>query len=595
MTGFTDRRFWMLEGFGYANSEEMTAIHTSYNGSVTIDNTTIPGRSCANISAGGYIDIAIPRYDFYPWSDTLRTSGQFFVVQAKVYLDAASYTNQLANNFLLEIWAGLDQRFGVGLSANTSVAQDNWYIKSTDVSTDLAVMNPAYIPPAIPQRTVTDLKVIFYNDGANDGIMFVYVNNFLVTYTAYNYNDWDNIYLRNFRGIRLSGLANQSGPTLWSDLMVYTIARDYRTAIQYQLDALLNTGYINNSTLWGNSFVPMTARVFDITPTTTVGGITQFSTLGGGGNAITALSTLDTNSYVTSTAASQAFRLKVNSPDAATGDNSTAITVTDQSEVLAFQSRIYAKDVAGTSSNFFLTAGDESLTNYRFRYYKLRMCEMLENYTGGYINKVQFLDSTMTRMAFPVGATMRMNNVNASIAAEYSHDRQSNTTIHTNCLSSGGSSVEYYYWSLYLTGESVTWNRQNYVDYILDMGSGNVGPDWYALNVYQPGDYRAIFNNFSVYGSSDANTWYLLGDLINTDNAYANNLNAYIINRRHPAYVNGTWRNLSGNFQLNAAQFEQVALCYTGDPIAGGNLLKAPRTPVPWAQFKDYTIGFNEV
>lgn len=591
MSSFSDRRFWMLEGFGYSTSAQMKSIHTSFNGTVEIDRTTIPGRNCVSISSGGYIDIVNPRYDSYPWAETSQNSTYMQVMQAKVYLDSDTYANLLVNSSLMEMWAGPDRRFGFGISPNTSINQDNWYIRSYDSTSDIAIMTPAYVPPAIPQKTLVDIKVMLYNDGQDDGVVLVFANNFLIAHTLYYGVGFGNG-SRRFRGVRLYGLANQSGPTLWSDVMVYGVPNDYRHNARGFIDHIYQTGTVFTPTLWGNVFVPMSARVLDITPTTTDNATNQFVTIGTG-NAITALSGIDTNQYVTSSAAGQAFRLKVGEPDEATGDGSTPITVTDDSEVLAVQYRMYGKDLGGVANPVSISMEDNSLTNYQYRYYKLRASEITrEDAADGYLQRIAFLDAAGNRLAPPVGATMRLNNVNEIICPEYAFTRASNTAVHTPLLGTSNVGYHYYYTLFDFSGVRPVWNRAYWVfDWIIDMGIGNVGPDWYRLRMYQSGYADRLFNNWSLYGSDDGTSWVVLGD---TMGQFTNDSQTDIINRRHPSYPpGGNIRNLVG-FTLNASQYEQLSVPYTGDPFCAGLIDREPRTPTPWRQFKNYKIGFNE-
>lgn len=600
MSGFSDRRFYMLEGFGYNSTAELRAVHPTYSGTTSIDTTTIPGRRCLNIASGGYHDITIPRYDGYPWSENASSSAYNVVVQAKLYLDVDSYTNLSVDSFLQEIWGGPDRKQGWGLSPNTSVAQDNWYMKATDFASDIAITNPFYTPPGIPPRTLVDVKFMYYSNGEDDGVFALAINNYVVAYTLYyGIYFWIGYNTRRFRGLRLHGLANQTGPTLWSDVMVYGVHNEFKHPFRQIVSDIYYFGTSSNFTLWdingAPNYVPMSARVLDITPTSTDNAVNEFVTLGTG-SPITALSGVDTNQYVTSSAPNQAFRLRVNQPDEATGDGSTPITITDTSEVLATHYRIFGKDLGGTASTVSMTMADDTNLTYQYRYYKLRMSEIYSNAAGGYLNKVQFLDSSLNRLAFPVGATMRLNNVNEFVAQEYrANNRASNTAEHTVCLTASPStSIEHYYAHLEYCGYVAAYNRGNYADYILDMGVGNVGPNWYALQIYQPGYWDRNFTNFSVYGSSDGITWYLLGDSINTNNSNPDNPTVNITNRRHPSYTGGTVRSLV-SFNLNNSQYEQLALTYTGDPMSGGNPLREPRTPIPWAQYKNYSIGFNEL
>lgn len=602
--GFDSRAFRQIEGFNYTTSQ-LRAVYPTYSGLPEIDTTTLPGRSCLSLPAGSYINLNIPRVDG-TWSPTVFNTSRLNVMQAKLYLDADSYTSVSADSLLIAYAtnAGFTWLTGAGLSADSAVNQDRWYLRQADVATNIAINNPRMELPIISQRTWVDFKVVIYPYSTNDAFMAIFVNNYVVAWS----NTADLMDQANsddfFYGLRLYGLANQTGPTLWRDVMFYQISNSsYRTNFVgdfYTPVTSLTSGSIAATILQGQDFVPMTACVYDITPETTDNAVNQFVTLGTG-SPINALSNIDTNQYVTSSAPGQDFRLRVGHPDQATGDNSTAITITDDSEVLAYSYSIRAKDLNGSNSNMIMRVGDETALDYRFRYYKLRLGYWQEgntDLTSHYLQQIYFTDASLARIVPSVGATMRMDNVNGIPAVEIDPvDRTVNTTLFTQLLTNTNAATNIaqgYLRAFRYTGISLGNNPTYYMDLHIDYGVGNAGPDWYSLAVNQTQSASAC-RNMILYGSDDASDWYLLAELTNLP---ASQDVSYIINRRHPSYTSftgsGTVQNISPNFVLNAAQFDQVTEPAEGDPLSAGNPSYPGQVPSLWKQFKNYTIGLRE-
>lgn len=607
--GFDARNFRLLEGFGYTTSQLRT-IYPAYSGLPEIDTTTLPGRNCLSMPAGSNIALRLPRVEAVWGGTTLYATNRVSVLQAKIYLDADTYTNVSANATLASF--GSDINFSnstsVGLSPNTAVNQDNWYLKFADAATDYAVMNPRMELPIIPQRTWVDFKFIIYPvTGAadNDALLFVFINNYIVAWAAGT--DLMDVANANelFHGIRLHGLDNQSGPTLWRDVMVYTFPNTTnRTNLVNEFyTPVLSIGASAGTILHGDVFVPMTASVYDITPTTLDGAVNEFVTVGAG-SPLTALGTIDNNQYITSTAASRNFRLKIGLPPQYTSEDSTVVSITDASEVLAYSYTIRAKDLNGTNSNMRLRLGDEISMNYQYRYYKLRLGNWLEgttDFTSGYLQQVYFTSSALTSGALtrlvPGGSTiMRLDNVYGEPALETDPvDRGVNTTLFTGLLTNATAStniVQPYLRASRLTGLSLADDPSYYMDLHIDHGFGNTGPNWYSLAVNQTQNGFTC-KSMVLYGSDDEETWYLLAEQTNLP---ASTDITYLINRRHPDYASGTIQTLGAtSFQLNAAQFDQVTGIKGGDPFTSGNPTYPSTAPTPWGQFKNYTIGIEEI
>ena len=569
---YSDRYIGFIEGFGYSTNQLRT-IYPSGSNTATVDNSTLD-RNALSLPAGDNILLQIPRYDSSNWSWQIGYNGnnQVTIVQAKIYFDQDNMSNVSELSKLIEIVSGNDYYCTVGIQPNSSTNQDNWLLSTLHANsttpTDYASNDINYAGPAILPRTLHDVKFIIESTYVNvifvDINAYLYVDNKLICSGSLNSNNgnWNSQY---FKAVKLWGMKSQTSSTLWSDVIVYTFTNLSESGIT-----------LGQTTLEGTDLIPISARVFDCTPVTTANGINDFTTVGAG-TAITALSSIDDASYVASSGTDQSFRLK----PAGIGDG----LVLDRNEILAVSQLITAKDTVGAVNNFKFSISDPSLTDYRYRYMRIVAFDYGST-TAVDLRRVRFYDSSSVLLSVPAEATMRLNKCNDVLAVEIAADTSVNTTVHTAKLFNNSDSTIYGD-VLKFTNEDVR-NKNNYVEYLIDFGSGNQAPDWYYFDFlydFVDGNNRG-YMSMAVYGSDDNSSWYLLGSTDNeTENSYTR-----IINRRHASHPEQSYRD-SMNFSLNGGAFDKYRYIWSGDPMSADS---DSRAPIPYRQFKEYLLGFEE-
>lgn len=592
MSGDRNRHIFYAEGFGYTTAQLRQIYRSGTAASTaTIDTTTVPGRNFLRLPANQYLDITLPAYDRYPLTELGVNDSWAWVIQAKVYIDAASYTNVSANSFLMELMSANPGFGAFGLSPNTSTDQDNWWLRSSDSNTDYAINTNNGPQPAIPMRTVRDVKFILRirSPGYPSFQAWAYVDDNRVAYTDNQFNMARGLSL-NFKGIRLWGLNYQSGDTLWGDVIAYRVWVN-----DYDGDETLNRG----ATLTGGAALTKDVRVYDMTPTTTVGGINDFTTVGAG-DPITALSTLDDNTYVASSDFEQVFRLKPGLPAQYTGDNSTTITITDSSNVYGFNYMHWGKDLDLSNTRYKISASDGSDKTYRFRYYRL----LLSSYNGSTanipgiatLNGIQLYDEYAALLQFPAGSTMRLNSAGGLTAVETSGSIV-NTTVHTALLNTQLGNVNTWNTINALTGADIRINSV-VAEYIIDCGVGNIAPNWAYFGITQSQGNTSRLFSAALFGSNDNSSWMLLSDNYDTMSASGNGTTDLLINSRHPNFLiprpAGMTKSLFMAEPLGEG-FTHSHIAYPGDPFAAAHYSNSglSKTPTPFRQFKDYQFGIE--
>lgn len=566
---YSDRYIGFMEGFGY-NTTQLRTLYPFGSNTATVDESITLDRNALSLPPGDNIILQLPRYDSSNWSWQIGYNGNAVtIVQAKIYFEQATMQNVSELSKLIEVISGNDYYVTVGIQPNSATAQDNWFLSFIHANaanpTDYAVNDTYYVGPAILPQTLHDVKFIIYQSGANY-TRYLYIDNKLVCSAGAGYTDnWHGAY---FKGVKLWGMKSQTTNTLWSDVIVYSFSSLGESGLT-----------IGQTTLEGRDLIPISARVYDCTPVTTLNGINEFATVGAG-TPITALSSIDTGSYVASTGGSQSFRLK----PAGIGGG----LVLDSNEVIAVSQLITAKDTVGAVNNFKFSISDPSLTDYRYRYMKIVAFDKGGG-TSENLRRVRFFDPSNVLLSVPVGSTMRLNKCNDTVAVEIAADTAVNTTVHTAKLF-GDSDSSIYGDVLRFTGEDIR-IKDRYAEYIIDFGVGNEAPDWYSMDLVYSNttDYYGWvgYMSMSVYGSNDNSTWYLLGSIANGGNGVSP---LGIINRRHASHPDQAYRD-KAKFTLNAGAFDKYYTIWSGDPMAADT---NSRAPIPYRQFKEYLIGFEE-
>lgn len=292
--GGNGRFIMTMEGFDYESLAEMTQVATGNSGAALGSANGRFGDNCVVLDPGDYIE--------FNFENPLGDADDYVVMQFYFYVDAVSLTGLVSWANWQHIGFTNGAWWGWNFGADSVNPLDRFLVQTPDegINQDGQPANNYYQSAPIKPQTWHLCEHVIHSIN-NDGGAALYIDGKLVAYRVFQGDNlWDNANGQTADKFRIYGVANQSGPTRFDDVVVYRVNEDSAWRSD---EGAVDWNIGNEGPLKGRAVLKRPHRIVAVTPASTNANT---MTLTGAATAHQALQSQDGDtSYVEADAANE--------------------------------------------------------------------------------------------------------------------------------------------------------------------------------------------------------------------------------------------------------------------------------------------------